>query len=373
MRILHLIDSGGVYGAERILLYLAREQKRLGHDACIGSIARPEVAATPLEQATRAWHLPTLPLRTPKVPTPSALKALLRQLREYRPDVLHSHGYKADVLVGLVPRRLRAPMITTLHGYTSSRSFGALWVYEQLDRLALRHLEQVVVVTRSMLSLPGIRGLKSTSKRVIANGIPSLSARLADLGAGGIPALPDELTSLVRSRPTLVAIGRLSPEKGFALLVEAFARARAQVGTAHQLMIVGEGPERTALETKVISLGVHDHVHLVGYIEGADRLLDGAAGFVMSSYTEGMPLVLLEALQWGVPILATSVGAIPDLLPQERGMLVPPRSFEALKHGLVGLMSAPGVEHRPRHDSLVAGDESMRMAQEYLQAYRSIC
>jgi glycosyltransferase involved in cell wall biosynthesis len=298
------------------------------------------------------------------------LKALLRQLREFAPDVLHSHGYKANVLVGFVPRRFRAAMVTTLHGWTNSQAFNALWIYEHLDRLALRQIEQVVVVTRSMLDLPGVRKLKPTSKRVIENGIPSLQARLADLVANNIPALPAALTSLVQTRPTFVAIGRLSSEKGFDLLIEAFARARARARQDHQLIIVGEGPQRPALESKLSALELQDHVHLVGYLAGADRLLERAAGFVMSSLTEGMPLVLLEALQWEVPILATSVGAIPDLVPPERGILVPPHDLEAMSVGLLKLMSPSAPRAPVRADK--TSDQSTRMAREYLQAYQSV-
>ena len=113
-------------------------------------------------------------------------------------------------------------------------------------------------------------------------------------------------------------IGRLSAEKGFAGLIEAFGRANRAHGDTHQLLIVGEGPERAALAQRIAALGLHERVTLAGYVAGADRLLETAAGFVMSSLTEGMPLVLMEALQWGVPILATAVGAIPELLQDGR-------------------------------------------------------
>src|SRR4029077_10968835 len=116
---------------------------------------------------------------------------------------------------------------------------------------------------------------------------------------------------------------------------------REQCGTSHQLLIVGEGPQRQALADCIESLKLAHEVRLAGYVDGADRLLGGAAGFVMSSLTEGMPLVLLEAMQWRVPILATSVGAIPELLDfGKRGQLVPPGSVEALTDGLRQLMTS---------------------------------
>src|SRR5204863_232792 len=119
-------------------------------------------------------------------------------------------------------------------------------------------------------------------------------------------------------RPTLVAIGRLAPEKRFTLLLEAFARARSQSGGSHQLLIVGEGPERRVLARRIAVLRLAGSVRLAGYVDGADRLLARAAGFVISSRTEGLPLALLEAMQWRVPILASAVGAIPELLDEGR-------------------------------------------------------
>jgi glycosyltransferase involved in cell wall biosynthesis len=173
-------------------------------------------------------------------------------------------------------------------------------------------------------------------------------------------------------RPTLVAIGRLAPEKGFDLLLEAFARALAACGKDHQLLIVGDGPERGALERRIVRLQLHERVRLAGYLPGADRLLQLAAGFVMSSHTEGMPVVMLEALQWRVPILATAVGAIPELVPANRGVLVPPGDVRALTDGLAALMSSSATPTHPEAEPDQDEDDSARMAREYLQAYRSI-
>jgi glycosyltransferase involved in cell wall biosynthesis len=372
MRILHLIDSGGVYGAERILLYLAREQKRLGHEPCIASIARPQCPETPLERAARSWGLEVLPIRIARTPTPAVLRYLLQQVRSTGAEVMHSHGYKADVLLGPWPRRWRAPMVTTLHGWTNSRAFTALWLYEGLDRLSLRNMELVVVVTRSMLELPALRGVASARKCVIRNGIPPLAARMNDLQLSEVAALPAEYVAFMQRRPTFIAIARLSPEKGLSLLLDAFAKACNLARTEHQLLIVGEGPERSSLAQKIAELGLQDRIMLTGYLEGADRLLQHSAAFLMSSFTEGMPLVLLEALQWNVPVIATAVGAIPELLPPQRGQLVAPRDMDALAHALGRLMSSQASAVAVGQESMEGDNESVRMAQEYLQAYRNI-
>jgi glycosyltransferase involved in cell wall biosynthesis len=368
MRILHLIHSEGVYGAELILLYLAREQQRRGHQVTVGSMRDPGTPQTPFEALAARYGVSIVPLRIPPRPTPAVRGALLGCARELQAQLLHSHGYKANILLGLVPGGARPPVVTTLHGWTTTAGFSRLRLYELLDRRAIGRLEAAVVVARSMLELPALRALPAAKRHLIENGIPPRATRLADLEAQGVPPPPAALTQFMVRAPTLLAVGRLSAEKDFSLLIEAFGRARLRAGTSHQLLIIGEGPERQALARRIEALGLAQSVQLGGYLPGADRLLGQAAGFVMSSRTEGMPLVLMEALQWGVPILATSVGAIPDLLRGGAGQLVPPGNVDALTTGLQRLMQSP--------DSSGAAAEghysSARMAAEYLSLYESI-
>jgi glycosyltransferase involved in cell wall biosynthesis len=377
MRILHLIDSGGVYGAERVLLYLAREQRRQGHQAFIGSIGRPGTPEAAIETLARSWDLPVVPIRIPRLPTVAVMNSLLGTIRVLKADVVHSHGYRSNILLGPVPRRWRGPMLSTLHGRTGVRRFSAMRLYERLDHWALRRVDCVVAVSRNMLNLPALRRVASTKLRVIANGIPPREARMADLAASNATALPTPVTAFMHRRPTLVAIGRLSAEKAFGLLLDGFAQARAQSGSAHQLLIAGEGPERELLSSRISTLGLQENVYLAGYIEGAERLLQDAAGFVMSSLTEGLPLVVLEAMQWRVPILATSVGAIPELLGGgTRGHLVAPGDIAALAHGLRNMMLAPqaaaDVEVALAHAAVSQHYTSARMAEEYFSAYGAI-
>lgn len=369
MRILHLIHSEGIYGAELILLYLAREQQQRGHDPIIGSMRDPGTPETPFEALATAWGLTLVPIRIVPRPTPAVIRRLLEISRSLQAGIVHSHGYKANILLGPPGRGKRPPMVSTLHGWTANRTFSLLWLYERLDRWALGHVDAVVVVSRAMLKLPALRGAAG-KVHLIENGIPALATRMADLAARGAAEVPRALVELTQRRPTLVAIGRLSAEKGFAGLIEAFGRANRARGDTHQLLLVGEGPERAALTERIAARGLQERVTLAGYVAGADRLLGTAAGFVMSSLTEGMPLVLMEALQWGVPIMATSVGAIPELLQDGRaGELVAPDDLEALARGLAAIMARtprqPGAG-LPSHFS------SGRMAHDYLRLYEAI-
>lgn len=377
MRIVHLIHSEGIYGAESIVLYLAREQQRRGHEALLGSIRDPGTAQTPFEALAASRGLPVVPLRVAPRPTPGVVRALLRTVHALAPDIMHSHGYKPNILLGPLPRRRRGPMLTTLHGWTNVRRLSRMWVYEQLDRMVLRRVDAVVVVARHMLRLRAVRGVPVSRLHVIENGIPPLTTRLHELNARDAAPLPKVLVEFTARRPTLVAIGRLSPEKGLVLLLEAFARARAQTGANYQLLIVGAGPQRELLVSRIAALGLSEAIILGGYVDGADRLLERAAGFVMTSLTEGMPVVLLEAMQWRVPILATSVGAVPDLLEGGQcGRLVAPNNLPALAAGLQLMMSQRTADVDQSVSAAYAAVTrrytSERMADEYLTAYGAI-
>jgi len=370
MRILHLIHSEGIYGAELILLYLAHEQQQQGHQPIIGSIRDPGTPETTFEALAASWGLTVVPIRIVPRPTPAAIRKLLEISRGLQAEIVHSHGYKANILLGAQGRGRRPPMVSTLHGWTASRMFSFLWLYERLDRWALRHVDAVVVVTRAMLKLPALHGVAAARVHLIENGIPALATRMAALALRGAAEVPHSLVELTRRRPTLVGIGRLSAEKGFAGLIEAFGRANRAHGDRYQLLLVGEGPERAALAECIAARGLQERVTLAGYVAGADRLLEAAAGFVMSSHTEGMPVVLMEALQWGVPVVATAVGAIPELLQDGRaGELVAPDDVDALTTALAALMARTAAAPPEPRTGLPSHFSSGRMARDYLRLY----
>jgi glycosyltransferase involved in cell wall biosynthesis len=373
MRILHLIDSDGVYGAERILLYLAREQQRRGSTPLVGSIRPPGSPTTEFEQLAISWGLPVVPIRIRSALTPAVVRSLLCTIRHVRPHVLHSHGYKANILLGPLPRRVRGSMLTTLHGWSANRTMTALGLKERLDGWALRRIDAIVVVTRQMLELRALRKLSRDRIQVIENGIPPLRERLADMTAAGLAAVPAVLVEFMKRAPTFVAIGRLSPEKGFLLLLEAFATANTRNGGVHRLLIVGEGPERPKLERRIEDLGLRQNARLAGFVEGADRFLEHAAGFVMSSYTEGMPLVLLEAMQWESPILATEVGGIPEILHGcSRATLVPPRDIAAYTDAFGELMAPRSASAAIGRSFGTEGYSAVHMDEGYMRAYQRI-
>ena len=139
-------------------------------------------------------------------------------------------------------------------------------------------------------------------------------------------------------------VGRLAPEKDQALLVKAMAPL---LGERRRLVIVGEGPERDALSAVIQEAHAESYVRLTGARSDVARLLSAFDAFALPSRTEGLPLVLLEAMASELPVVATSVGGIPDLVvPGVTGLLVPPSDVAAMRAALLSLAESPALAHK---------------------------
>lgn len=370
MRVLHLIDSGGVFGAETMLLALAAEQRKLGLSPTICSIGLPGVAEKPLEREARRRGLDAQVFRMHPGPNPAGAARLLRFARRERADILHSHGYKGDILTAFIPHLLRrVPIVATVHGYTRAGSKGRMALYEWLDRRALARVERVVLVHDSMRE--SFREARAGDERwvVIENGVPA-----PDMDPSPAP-LDEAIVRFCRRGPVVGAVGRLSREKAFLDLLSAF-RVLVAGGLDLRLLILGEGYERDSLEAAVASWGLQDRVLMPGYVHGAGRYLPLLDVFVLPSLTEGLPMVVLEAMQVGVAVVATRVGGVPTLLQEGRGgLLVASGKPDELARAIRSILDDPALSKRLTEASrrdFVERFSSTRMAARYLDVYRQV-
>jgi glycosyltransferase involved in cell wall biosynthesis len=364
MRILHFVDSGGLYGAEVVLLSLATVQQRLGHSPALVSIGSANSGEKPIEQEATRRGIPVHAVRMTDGPNLSGALRLMDLARRQRADVLHSHGYKPDILLGLLPKRFRpAPLVATVHGYTHGRGLDRMRLYKWLDLRALRRFDRVVLVHSGMRAIRGIDTLEESRVRVIENGLPDPGP----LASGLDPRL------VAFCQGTVVgAIGRLSPEKGFDRLIEAFSQLAAG-GSKAKLVILGEGSERGTLERAIAEKGLTGRVLMPGFVDGP-RHLSLFSVFVLPSLTEGLPISLLEAMRAGVPVVATKVGAVPAVLGDDCGLLVERDDVIGLTRALERVLTdAPLTADLVRASaSRVRAFSSDRMVARYLDAYAEL-
>lgn len=333
--------GGGGIGV--VMLNLAEGFLAQGHAVDLLELGRPEdrppppgVTAVPLGPRGRF-----------------ALPPILRYLRAARPDVVISARDSMNLLMlaglTLAGLRMRTRLVWTYHTHASTqqgalRSLRTRAAGRLADRLARAPDARVAVSQGVAHDLEARVGLPAGSVTVVGNPVWT-AARLAQREAPcPHPWLahraPGERDA---SAPVVLGIGRLTAQKDFGTLLEAFARLRA-ARPAARLLILGEGEARPALAAQAGSLGLADAVDLAGQVPSALPHLSRADLFVLSSRWEGLPTVLIEAMGAGCPVVATDCPSGPaELLEGGRlGRLVPVGDPEALARAMDAALAAPG-------------------------------
>lgn len=312
-RILHTLAPGPAGGLESVVQSLAVGQQRRGHAVRVLAIVE-EAGDHPFAAPLRAAGVDVVTRALPARAYLQAWGAVARELDDFRPEVVHSHGYRSDLLDAEVARRRRIPTVTTLHG--SSFLGGATRLWERLQILNLRRFRAVISVSRPLTA------------ELLAAGVPRDRIHtIPNAWSGREPAMRrgDARRVLGVNPPSGVPligfVGRLIPVKNPGLLVESLARI---ADLPWEAVVVGDGPERAGLEEAAREAGVAPRIRFAGAAARAADLQPAFDLFVLSSRSEGTPMVLFEAMAAGVPVVATSVGGVPDLVGTDRGWLTPP-------------------------------------------------
>lgn len=359
MRILHLIDSAGVYGAEKMLIALCIEQRRLGLDASVLSARLPTESERAIDAELRKSSVPVISWSMRAGLNFRAMREIHAWAAQHRVDVLHSHGYKFNVLLASAACRTRIRRVTTVHGYTWAGLFDRMMIYKTLDRWSHFAFDRVVYVSPALQG----RSLLSTVKRSsIPNGID-----VSALPIGGAP-----VRQLAREAGTrLLAVGRLAAEKDYGLLLRAVVLLRTR-GVSVSLDIFGEGPERESLRRIIADEGLGE-VTLRGYSNEISTELGRHDILVVSSRTEGMPITIVEAMCLGIRIVSTRVGGIPSLLENyPLATLAKGRSAADLAEAIETQIGSARSLGPAELAGIREGLSSAKMASRYAQLYESI-
>lgn len=350
MKILHLISSGGMYGAEAVILDLSRGLQQNGHTSLLGVFGRSNDEETEFRRRARGVELEThivLCRKQLDISVPGQIRALVRRTGA---DVVHAHGYKADAYAFFAMRGSKIPLVSTCHTWYDNDL--ALRVYGTLDRLVLRRFAAVIAVSREVkASLLGA-GVPADRVHLIRNGI-SADAFDRYLRPAASPA----------AAPVIGLVGRLAPEKGVDLYLRAAALVREHLPQA-RFLVAGDGPDRGTLETLLEELRLKDYVQLLGRQENMPAFFASLHLLVSASRQEGLPIALLEGMASGLPVVATRVGEVPEVVqPDVTGVLVQPENPEALAAAILGMLNHP--------DRLAAmGSSAQKRVLEHFSAER---
>jgi len=364
MRILHLIESLEFGGAEKVVVTLANSMAR-SHEVSVCCVKRIGELARELDPAIHVHCLEAGEGNDYRLPF--RLAALVR--REGL-EVVHSHNWSLFIEAAVGGRWARVPaLVHTVHGPYLSHAAnwgGALkrGLRHHLERRMASRFRRIATVSDAIaryvveeIGLPAERVV--TVHNGIPDGIaaPGRSHRRASEAGGGV---------------TFITTGRLAAVKNHALLLRAFAHVVRSAPGA-RLVVVGDGPERARLTALVDELGLGRAVTLLGFRTDVRDQLAQADVFVLSSSYEGISMALLEAMQAGLPAVATRVGGVPEtIVDGDTGVLVEPDDADGLAAALLRLAASPDLraEMGRRGRALQAGKFSLGgMTERYLQIY----
>jgi glycosyltransferase involved in cell wall biosynthesis len=267
-----------------------------------------------------------------------ALWKLIQLLRLEKIGLLCSHGYKSTVMGWWAGRRVGIPVVAYSHGWTHENR--KVRFYESLDRLFLRFVHHIVAVSesqkRELLNL----GIKPERITVVHNAIElTNSCRYPERNLRSILGINN-------TTPVGVSAGRLSPEKNFAGLIEAAVIVKRAIPSV-VFVVFGEGVLKEELTRRIIALGLETSFLLPGFRNDFINLLYDADLFVLPSFTEGLPVVILEAYASKRPVVATAVGGNPEVIRDgETGFLVPAGNVSALAEKIVFLIKNQDLSSR---------------------------
>lgn len=316
IRVLHFASGDGWAGAEVMLRDLVRAQVEGGETEVAVAVLNDGILAKELTGFARVEILPEEALTAPRL-----LGAASRLVRAFRPDIVHTHGMKLDVIGALATTGAPGTScIRTVHG-AEERAYHGATVRSRLrtsaHRLIVARCIDLSVAVSAQLA--AALGAEYGHARVAC--IPNGMAQRATTGRVRDPSGTGPLR--------IGIVGRLVPVKRIELFLAIAARLRDESPGAFRFVIVGDGPERARLELLGNELALNDCVEFVGFVRDAQAVIAGLDALVLTSDSEGLPMVVLEAASEGTPVISHDVGAIGEVLGGDAGgWLIPSQDPE---------------------------------------------
>jgi len=365
MTILFLISSEGYFGIESMLVTLAQSLTRLGCRCLVGvfrdsRISHIEVADT-AERLGLAVEL--IPCRGRL--DWQAVARIRHLLRKHDVDVLHPHGYKADLYAYAASRLSPVHLVATSHNWPNPRAI--MRAYAVCDRFLLRRFDRVVAVSLPVMNLLRSSRVRADRLSYIPNGVAIDRFRSAS------PTLNDKFAE---GRPARIGfVGRCVAEKGGADLLQAARRVINQA-PATTFMFIGDGPVRDQWEALARELGIAEQVVFTGVRNDMPGVYASLDMLVLPSLMESLPMCLLEAMAAGKPVIATRVGAIPSVIShRSTGFLVEPGDVGGLAKSILSLLKNPSLSRQVSESAQRLVSQSFSdsaMAAQYLTLYQQL-
>ncbi len=328
IKVLLLIDEAAIGGGQKHVLLLAGGIDKKKFDVTVA--CEPEGY---LVDELQKIHIQTIPIILKNDLNPLTLYKMIKLLKNLKPDVLHTHGGTPGFWGRIATKFYKIPAVVhTFHGihYLTKPITFKKWVFKMIDRYLKIFTDYTICVAEADLKKGlKVKVLKTNASGVVRNGIDiNYFERIEPWKEGrGILNIPNDAT-------VVGTIGRLHEQKGYKYLIDA-AKHLIEENKLIYFLIVGEGELRANLELQVSSLRIKDNVIFAGARTDIPRLMTLFDLFVLPSLWEGLPLVLLEAMVSRVPIVASAVDGVLEIIEHNQdGILIPPKSSRAIIDGI---------------------------------------
>jgi glycosyltransferase involved in cell wall biosynthesis len=351
-----------MYGAEAVILNLSHMLNEGPHRSVLGvflnsSNPNLQLHENAIKEGIESYLIPCKGQIDRK-----AITSIRELVKRAAVDVVHAHGYKADLYAYFALRASGVPLVSTCHTwYDNDRK---TFFYGVLDRLILRAYARVVAVSEDVRQRLLKSGVKAKKISMIRNGI---DLRPFDRASA---VVKDELAW--GAYQVVGLVGRLSVEKGVDIFLHAAARVLAHCPDA-KFIVAGDGPDRAELETLIDQLGIRGSVRLLGRRDDMSSLYASLDVMVSASRQEGLPIAILEGMASRLPLVATAVGEVPTVILDGRtGMLVPAEAPDLLAAAIIELLRDPAKRERlgSAARQLIQDEYSAaRMTADYLRVY----
>jgi glycosyltransferase involved in cell wall biosynthesis len=351
-----------MYGAEAVILNMSRTLNEGSHSSMLGVFSN---SANPNLQLHEAAAKEGIESRL--IPCSGQIdRTVIASIRDLaagtNADIVHAHGYKADIYTYFALRGSSVSLVSTCHTWYDNDLFVSL--YGMVDRLILRSFAAVVAVSdevKQRLLKAGVHGDKI---HLVQNGI--------DLRPFDNPT-PSLRKNFSSDHPPIVGlVGRLANEKGVDIFIRAAARVLVNL-PATKFVVVGEGPDREKLESLIDELKIRDSVSMLGRRDDMPAVYASLEIMVSASRQEGLPIAILEGMASRLPIIATNVGAVSTVvLDGSTGVLLPAEDIEALASEIVKLLKDPPLRKSrgaAARKLVEANFSAERMTADYLHVY----
>jgi glycosyltransferase involved in cell wall biosynthesis len=324
IKVLHLISGLEAGGAERMLLWSARYHDRRIFRLLIVSLMSGGVFADAIRR--EGVEVMEMGQKRGRLSIPGFFD-LLKITRNYAPDFIQGHLFHSNILA-----RIMAPLVPGAMAISTRHNERDSWIRRLLYALTSPLNEATIVFSPSVEKHARGDNLACRPIRQAPYGIDPVHPFVKRSDLRESMAIPQDVY-------LWITVGRLTRQKGVALLIEAFRSLQNRNGSRPMLLIVGEGEERYDLERRAVEGGLVDHVRFLGNRSDVPELLAASDAFVLSSLWEGGPLVVLEAMAAGLPVVATRVGDVPAMVEDGRsGFIVEPGDIGALAKAISKVM-----------------------------------